>query len=450
MSRTETPPRERVERAVGAPLRWLTRLSGSDVAHRLRLHEPAQWLLYRGAKQGLRAATTAASVFSAGKAKLGAPARLDTPTKPTRFDLTMTDDQKMVRDTMRRFADEGLRPAAEAADETARPPAELLAQSHELGITLMAIPEALGGVAEHRSPMSNALVTEELARGDMGLALAILAPHAVATALVDWGSAAQQSRYLPAFTGDEFVPAAMALLEPHPMFDPAALRTGATRAEDGGWILHGEKTMVPLGESAELLLVAANILGDGPRLLLVERGAKGMSVRPDPTMGLRSAELCRVTFDGVHVPADALLGEPGRDGFDADALIDRARTAWGAMAVGGCQAVLDYVKEYVNDRQAFGEPISNRQSVAFLVADMAIELEGMRLMMYQAASRAEQGKPIRRESFLLRTQCADKAMTIGSDGVQLLGGHGFVKDHPVERWYRHLRGVGVCEGGLLI
>ena len=120
------------------------------------------------------------------------------------------------------------------------------------------------------------------------------------------------------------------------------------------------------------------------------------------------------------------------------------------MAAGTGKAVLDYVIPYVNDRQAFGEPISHRQSVAFMVADIAIELESMRLTTLRAASLAEQGKPYAREAAIARRLCVDKGMQIGSDGVQLLGGHGFTKEYPVERWYRDLRAIGVMEGGLLV
>ena len=118
--------------------------------------------------------------------------------------------------------------------------------------------------------------------------------------------------------------------------------------------------------------------------------------------------------------------------------------------MGTAQAVLDYVIPYVNERKAFGEPISNRQAVAFAVADIAIELEGMRLTTYRAASRADQELDFAREAGLARVLCADKGMAIGSAGVQLLGGHGYVKEHPVERWYRDLRAAGVMEGALLV
>ena len=127
-----------------------------------------------------------------------------------------------------------------------------------------------------------------------------------------------------------------------------------------------------------------------------------------------------------------------------------SRLAWCALAVGTGQAVLDHVTTYVNEREAFGEPISHRQSVAFMVADIGIELDGMRLVTYRAASRAAQGKSFAREVALARRLCAEKGMRIGNDGVQLLGGHGFVKEHPVERWYRDLRAIGVMEGGVLV
>jgi hypothetical protein len=435
--------------AAGRPLRLLTRFSSSELASRLGLKEPVERIVGRGIKDGLQAGARAASVFRGLTKPLTKPARLASPPPPDRFDLTPSDEQKLVIDTMRRFADEVIRPAAEAADDAASPPSELIAHAHELGLAMLAIPEALGGAADARSPVTSALIAEELARGDAGLAVACLAPLAVVNALVDAGTAGQQSRYLPAFAADEPIGAALALFEPQPLFDPRRPTAGAVAA-DGGWRLHGTKSMVPLGASAELFVVAAQVLGLGPRLFLVEAGAPGLTVAPEPAMGLRAAGLCRLVLDGVEVGADAMLGGPGRDAFDLGEIVDRSRIAWGAIAVGASQAMLDYVIAYCNDRIAFGEPITHRQSVAFLIADMAIELEGMRLMVRRAAARAEQGLSITREATLVKTHCSGKAMAIGSNGIQLLGGAGFIKDHPVERWYRHLRGTGIIEGALLV
>jgi alkylation response protein AidB-like acyl-CoA dehydrogenase len=158
-------------------------------------------------------------------------------------------------------------------------------------------------------------------------------------------------------------------------------------------------------------------------------------------MGLRAAGTGRLILDGV---AGSLMAEA-----NYEEAIQLARLGWCAVAVGTGQAVLDYVKDYVNQRTAFGEPVSNRQAVAFTVANIAIELEGMRLATYRAASRVDQGLPFAREVALARRLCAERGMQIGSDGVQLLGGHGYVKEHPVERWYRDLRAAGMMEGALI-
>jgi alkylation response protein AidB-like acyl-CoA dehydrogenase len=155
-----------------------------------------------------------------------------------------------------------------------------------------------------------------------------------------------------------------------------------------------------------------------------------------------------VTFDGVKLPKAALLS--GGDPRAYEECVQLARLGWCALAVGTGQAVLDYVIPYVNERRAFGEPIANRQGVAFTVANIAIELDGMRLATYRAASRVDQGKSFAREVAIARRLCSERGMAIGSDGVQLLGGHGYVKEHPVERWYRDLRAAGVMEGGLLV
>jgi alkylation response protein AidB-like acyl-CoA dehydrogenase len=165
-------------------------------------------------------------------------------------------------------------------------------------------------------------------------------------------------------------------------------------------------------------------------------------------MGIRAGATGRLVLENVQLPATALLG-----GGDPELYADcvaLGRLAWCALAVGTGQAMLDYVKEYVNGRIAFGEPVSHRQAVAFTVANMAIELDGMRLTTLRAASRVDQGLSFHREVALARRLCTERGMTIGSDGVGMLGGHGYVKEHPVERWYRDLRAAGLMEGALLV
>jgi alkylation response protein AidB-like acyl-CoA dehydrogenase len=167
-------------------------------------------------------------------------------------------------------------------------------------------------------------------------------------------------------------------------------------------------------------------------------------------MGLRAAALGQVELNGVTVPLGNRLGEDEASDSDYTDAIALSRLGWAALAVGTSHAVLDYVIPYVKEREAFGEPIARRQAVAFMCANIAIELDGLRLVVWRGASRAEQGMPFAREAALARKLATDRGMQIGNDGVQLLGGHGYTKEHPVERWYRDLRGVGVAEGVVVL
>ncbi len=428
--------------AQGYALHLLNRFAGSDWADKLGLRKPMEKSAYTLTKTGFRLAATAARKFSGPK--IDKPARLALPGHTTDlFDLNITEEQQMIRDSVRAFAQDALRPAAHDADEQLRLDDALVAQANELGLVSFCVPEALGGAATERSPVTNLLIAEDLGNGDMGLALGILAPLSVANALTHWGSATQQSDYLPAFCADKPPVATIAVNEPVPLFNPHVLATTATQ-RGSDWVLNGVKAGVPLANRAELLLVAAQT-SQGPAVFIVENGAQGLSFADGRGMGLRAAGLCDVQFDNVVVPAHAKLGT---DEFDYGTFIDFGHLGWAALAAGTAQSVLDYVIPYVNEREAFGEPISHRQAVAFMVANIGIELEGMRLVAARAASRAEQGLAFRREAFLARTVAARRGMEIGTNGVQLLGGHGFTKEHPVERWYRDLRAVGIQYNGL--
>ena len=363
------------------------------------------------------------------------------------FDLNLTDEQQLMRDTARRFAQTELRPIARKADESAAAPSGIYEKTLELGFNAVQIPEALGGFGAPRSPISNALLAEDLAWGDMSLAIGALSALSFINTVLDQGTEAQQASLLARFTEDGFHPAAIALTEPGARFDARRLKTKAAR-RGAGYVLLGEKTLVPFANEAEQLLVIAELEGQGAAAFAVDPKQAGVTVTPESYMGLRPLSLGRVKLDNVEVAADKKLG--GDKAFDLDRLLNLTRIGSASLAVGVCQAILDYCKEYCNERIAFGEPISNRQSVAFMIADMAIELDGLRLLAYRAASRAEQGLPFRREAHLAQLQAAEKAMKIGTDGVQLLGGHGFIREHMVELWYRNLRAVALLEGCLSV
>jgi alkylation response protein AidB-like acyl-CoA dehydrogenase len=426
--------------AIGVGVALLNRLAQSRAIDRLGLRKQTERVVFEATKTGFRTAGALTRSFTAAS-KLAQPARLPAARRSERFDLTPTEDQQMVVEVVKEFAAEVLRPAAAVADGACTTDAKVLAQSAELGLSLIEVPEELGGIVTERSAMTGILVAEAMAHGDMGQAVACLAPAAVSTAISLWGDEAQQATYLPAFTGSSVPAAALAILEPRPLFDPFSLKTRATRQRTGN-LLNGVKSLVPRGAEAELFVIAAQLEDQGPALFLVESEHPGLVIEAEPSMGLRAASLSRVILEDVPAVQLGTLD-------DYAECVRLSRLGWCALSLGTARAVLDYVTPYVNSRTAFGEPISHRQSVAFMVANIGIELEGMRLVTYRAGSRAEQGLPFAREVALARRLCTDKGMQIGTDGVQLLGGHGFVKEHPVERWYRDLRAIGVMEGAVL-
>ena len=433
------------DRSMAIGLRALNRFAGSSVVDRFGLRDPAERFLFGASKTTVRTATSAGRTFAAAQ-KLAKPARQPRLAPSGLFDLTPTDEQQMLSQSVRDFALQRLRPAAQDADAACVAPAELLTQSDELGLTMIGVPEELGGAVTERSALTAVLMSEALAQGDMGLAVACLAPAAVSTALSLWGDEDQQATYLPEFVGERIPSASLAVLEPRPLFNPFRLETHARRS-NGGYVLSGVKSLVPRAADGELFIVAAALEGH-PALFIVEATAGGIAVEPEPAMGIRAASTGRLTFEDVELPASSLIAAGSAEVYAE--CIQLGRIAWSALAVGVGQAVLEYVIPYVKERTAFGEPIGNRQSVAFAVSNIAIELEGMRLTTYRAASRADQGKSFAREAALARRLASEHGMSIGSDGVQLLGGHGYVKEHPVERWYRDLRAAGVMEGGLLV
>ncbi|OBB47373.1 acyl-CoA dehydrogenase family protein [Mycobacterium sp. 852002-51961_SCH5331710] len=428
-------------------LALVTPLVGQEFLDRYNLRDPLNRGLKYGVKQVFSVAGAANRQFKRVSGNQSGPTRLK-KSGSDYFDLTPDDEQQMIVETVGEFADEVIRPAAREADEAADYPVDLVAKASELGITAINVPEDFEGIAAHRAAVTNVLVAEALAYGDMGLALPILAPAGVASALTHWGSADQQATYLKEFAGENVPQSCVAIAEPRPLFDPTALKTTAVRTPSG-YRLDGVKSLVPAAANAELFIVAAQLNGK-PALFIVESSSKGLSVTPDPGMGIRGAAIGQVSLDGVTVPLSARLGEEGANDEDYSEALALSRLGWAALAVGTSHAVLDYVVPYVKERQAFGEPIAHRQAVAFMCANMAIEFDGLRLITWRGASRADQGLPFAREAALAKRLGTDKGMQIGLDGVQLLGGHGYTKEHPVERWYRDLRAIGVAEGVVVI
>ncbi len=424
-------------------LRLIGRAGGLPAMKNPVLRKHVEKVLYKGAQHGYKAQTTAGKAF-ARKSGSGAASRPEHRAPRREFDLSPTEDQQMIGEAARELADEVIRPAAGRADTERRVPDEVRTQVAGVGLTLVGVPTELGGVAEEASAVTSALVLEQLARGDMGLAVAIMSSAAVANALVNYGTADQQATFLPPLTDDDPATGALALMEPQPLFDPLQ---PATTAEDRGEavVLSGTKSLVANAEHADLFIVSAAYEG-GARLFLVQPGTPGLQVSDDPAMGLRASATGSLHLHEVEVPKANLLGT-AEDVVDA---VRRGRLAWAAVAVGTGQAVVDHLTTYTVERTAFGEPIAHRQSVAFTVADCAIEVDALRLVVWRAAALLDAGKDAAASIAHARALTSAYLTQVGSHGVQLLGGHGFVKEYDNERWYRDLRGAGVLEGTLLL
>ncbi|ENW07710.1 hypothetical protein F933_00906 [Acinetobacter beijerinckii CIP 110307] len=425
-----------MNKAQGFGLSLITKIAGSEVLDQLKLRKFVEKSLYQGSKTGFKVLTTTQKAF---KPQPIDKQRLPNQTNKNLFDLSLTEEQQMTADAMSQFAQEVLYALAHDADHNAQFPEELWQHLVDLGLNYYALPEALGGVAAEQNIVSNILIAESLAKGDFSLTAGLLSTFSVINAITRWGSTQVQSMYLPVFAEDTDVTATFAFQEATPAFNPFQLKTKATE-NNGQFQITGEKTLVILGDTADVFLVSAEFNGQ-PDIFVVQSN-ESISIKNNPAMGLKAAETATLQFN--QTPALRL----GDADFNYSAFVDLGNLMWCAMAVGTCEAIKAYCIKYANERTAFGEPISHRQSVAFMIADMAIEIDAMRMLVLNAASLAEAGKPFHREAYLARLLCAEKSMKIGTDGVQILGGHGFTKEHPVERWYRDLRATAILHSGL--
>ena len=353
-----------------------------------------------------------------------------------------TDEQELIRETMAGFAREVLRPAAREADEKAAVPEAVVERGWELGLVQTTIPEACGGYGDARSAVTGALLLEELAYGDLALALHLLTPRLFTIPIVVAGTQAQRERWLPRFVGERFVAATAACVEPRWDFDTSAMQTRAER-RGGDWVLAGRKCLVPLAREAQAILVYA-AAADGLGAFVVEPDAPGLSIGDaEKNMGIKALATHPVTLEDVRVPAANRLGG---EGADLQPLVDASRLGVAALAVGVAHAAFDYARDYAKERRAFGVAIAQKQAIAFKLADMAIEIDAMRLLAWEAAWKLDRGEPATRECVLAKHYASQSALAITDNAVQVLGGHGYIREHPVELWLRNARGFSAFEG----
>lgn len=353
-----------------------------------------------------------------------------------------TEDQELLRDTMQSFAREVVRPSAREADEKDAVSSEVVQKGWALGLVQNSIPEEHGGFGSGRSAIRSALKLEELAYGDLATAMHLVTPRLLTVPLLIAGTPEQQAKWLPRFCGDAFTPATAALAEPAWNFDP---RQPATKAEKSGgdYVLSGKKCLVPLADRAEAVLVYAQA-SDGLAAFVVERGASGLTIGPrEKNMGVKALDTFPLVLENVRVPSGARLAG---DDKAVQGLVDASRVASAALAVGVSRAAFDYARDYAKERKAFGVAIARKQVIAFMLADMATEVDAMRLLAWEAAWRIDQGLPATRESLLARHYAAQASLKIADNALQVLGGHGYIRDHLVELFLRNARGFAAFDG----
>src|SRR5215469_15600577 len=340
------------------------------------------------------------------------------------IDFELSEEQRMIRDSVGAFAAEQIRPAARPADETGSIASEVVAQAWQLGLVSGPIPEKFGG------------------DGDARIGAHLLAPRLIAFPVVEMGTEEQKERMLKRFTGANFAAASAAVIEPHFAFDLTALLTTA-KADGAGWILNGSKCCVPLAADSETILVyaATNATNGfaGVDGFLVARNAAGLEISErEKNMGFKGLATYGVTLENCRVGKEARLG--GDNGINFSRLMSEARIAIAALGVGLMRAAFDYARDYAKERKAFGVFIAQKQAIAFMLADMAIEIDAARLLVWEAAWRLDRGEDARKESYLARNYLASMALKVTDNAVQVLGGHGYIREHPVEMWLRNARG----------
>lgn len=355
------------------------------------------------------------------------------------YGFTPTDEQKMLIEAVSRYAKSDLRPAAHDAEEGKQLPPKLVSKGWELGVLQASIPEAYGGFGE-RSSVTSVLAAEALAFGDLSGALAVLAPSLFVTPLLLAGSEEQKKKYIPPVIEADWKAFTAALVEASFDFDPNDLKTTA-KAAGKDYVLDGVKTYVPYAAEAEALIVYAALEG-ATHAFIVPKNADGLSVSERiKLMSLNALPLYDVTLKGVRIPqSNRLEGDFGP-------VLAGMRVANASLAIGVAQAAFEYARDYAKEREAFGVKIAQKQAVAFMLAEMATEIEAMRLLTWEAAWKLDSAKEdASMAAYFAATGAADMAMMVTDRAVQILGGHGYIRDHPVEMWMRNGRGFATFTG----
>ncbi len=362
-----------------------------------------------------------------------------------KFDLD--EEQSDIRNMVRRFTEQEITPYAGAWDETQRFPREIYHKLAELGLMGMTTPEEYGGSALSR--LSGALVYEELAQGEMATAVGLSVHNMVTGSIARFGNQEQRQRWVPGLASGELL-GAFSLSEAGSGSDAASLQC---RAECRGnvYVINGSKTWVTNGGEAEIYLLMArtgnNTGSAGISCFVVEKDTAGFSFgKTERKMGLHSSPTRELIFDNCEVLLANRIGEEGQGFKIALSSLDGGRINIGAIAVGVAQAAFEIARNYARQREQFGQPLSAFQGIQFMLADMAMKIEAARLLVYEAAYKLDAGQNASMHASMAKCFATDMAMEVTTNAVQVLGGAGYVRDYPVERYMRDVKVAQIFEG----
>lgn len=364
------------------------------------------------------------------------------------MDLELTAEQRLIRDTVREFAQAEIAPRAREVDENERFPRENFAGMADLGLMGLPIPEEYGGAGA--DTVSYALAVEEIsaACGSTGLTYAAHVSLACGP-LLYFGTEAQKQKYLVPLARGEHL-GAFGLTEPQSGSDAAGLRTTAVR-EGNDWVIIGQKMWITSGSIADTLIVAAvtdpELGAHGISNLIVEKGTPGFTPGKDePKMGLKGSVTSQLFFENCRVPAENMLGQPAEGFVQFMKTLDGGRISIAAMALGLGRAALEAAIAYAKERHAFGQAIAKFQAIQWMIADSATELEAARLLIYQAAAMKDAGKRYTKEAAMAKLFASEAAERACFRAIQIHGGYGYSREFPVERYYRDNRLTEIGEG----
>ena len=364
-------------------------------------------------------------------------------------DFSFTDEQNQLRRTVREFAQAEIAPHVMEWDEAAHWPSELVPKMGDLGLLGVIFPEQYGGAGLGYTEY--VIVIEELAAVDASIALSVAAHNSLCSNhLYKFGTDAQRKKYLPQLTAGKML-GAWSLTEPGAGSDAGGTRTTAERRGDN-WVLNGAKTFTTNGHSAGVCVAMAvtdpSKGAHGISAFLVEKGTKGFRPgKKENKLGMRASETSEVVFSDCVLPADALLGEPGKGFVNSLQILDGGRISIAALGVGIAAGALNAATKYAKERKQFGKTISEFQGIQFKLADMATEVEAARTLTYRAAWLADSGDARHtKESAMAKLFAGEVAVRVANEGVQVFGGYGFVKDYPAEKYYRDSKLCTIGEG----